>query len=72
MLPPAGSEESPMDYLHPPMVPQDDESLFSTYLHPPMVVPEEGNNHLTGVQSQNIYGDYSHGHDYYDASMQVY
>jgi GATA-binding protein len=36
-----GAEESPMDYLHPPMVLQDEESLFSAYLHPPMVLTEE-------------------------------
>lgn len=29
-------EESPMDFLHPPMLPPDEE-LFASYLHPPMV-----------------------------------
>ncbi|KAF8961654.1 hypothetical protein BDZ97DRAFT_1905490 [Flammula alnicola] len=37
----AGNDDSPMDYLHPPMALQDEESLFSTYLHPPMALPEE-------------------------------
>jgi len=43
------SEDSPMDYLHPPtlgvggmgVVGPDDDSLFSAYLHPPMVVHSE-------------------------------
>ena len=35
------NEDSPMDYLQPPMALQDEESLFSAYLHPPMAVPEE-------------------------------
>ena len=36
------SEDSPMDYLHPPaMAIQDEESLFSTYLHPPMAAAED-------------------------------
>lgn len=43
------SEDSPMDYLHPPtlgvggmgVVGPDDDSLFSAYLHPPMVVQSE-------------------------------
>ena len=31
------SEDSPMDYLHPPMVlPEHEEEMFSAYLHPPM------------------------------------
>lgn len=34
MLPPDGS---PMDFLHPPMLPQEEENLFNQYLHPPMV-----------------------------------
>jgi hypothetical protein len=36
-----GNEDSPMDYLHPPMALQDEESLFSAYLHPPMAIPNE-------------------------------
>jgi len=39
MQPPA--EDSPMDYLHPTMLPHDEDSLFSTYLHPPMTVPDD-------------------------------
>ena len=35
------NEDSPMDYLQPPMALQDEESLFSAYLHPPMALPEE-------------------------------
>ncbi|KAF9449688.1 hypothetical protein P691DRAFT_790635 [Macrolepiota fuliginosa MF-IS2] len=38
-------EDSPMDYLHPPMnlsgVGPDDDSLFSAYLHPPMTMQED-------------------------------
>lgn len=37
----AANEDSPMDYLHPPMAIQDEDSLFSTYLHPPMALPDE-------------------------------
>lgn len=40
-----GNEDSPMDYLHPPMslagVVPDDDSLFSAYLHPPMTLQED-------------------------------
>ncbi|KXN82399.1 Box A-binding factor, partial [Leucoagaricus sp. SymC.cos] len=41
------TEDSPMDYLHPPtmslagVVGSDDESLFSAYLHPPMALQED-------------------------------
>lgn len=39
------NEDSPMDYLHPPMnltgVVPDDDSLFSAYLHPPMGLQED-------------------------------
>ena len=34
------NEDTAMDYLHPPML-QDEDSLFSTYVHPPMALPEE-------------------------------
>lgn len=36
----SATDDSPMDYLHPPMLPQDEE-LFSTYLHPPMALPND-------------------------------
>ncbi|KAJ3773471.1 GATA-binding factor 6-B, partial [Lentinula raphanica] len=37
------NEDSPMDYLHPPMTLNDDDeaALFSTYLHPPMSLPDD-------------------------------
>ena len=35
------NEDSAMDYLHPPQMLQDEDSLFSTYVHPPMVLPED-------------------------------
>ena len=31
-----------MDFLHPPMMLPQEESLFATYLHPPMILPQEG------------------------------
>ncbi|KAF9461407.1 hypothetical protein BDZ94DRAFT_1310681 [Collybia nuda] len=80
MLPPS-VDESPMDYLHPPMV-QDDDSLFSTYLHPPMTIPDESSGgggggggghldgHLDGMQG-GMYGGSYGGHEY-DTSMRVY
>lgn len=46
MLPP--SEDSPMDYLHPPMMHHDDDALFSTYLHPPMSLPSDDNSSTNG------------------------
>ncbi|CAA7262300.1 unnamed protein product [Cyclocybe aegerita] len=55
-----GNEDSPMDYLHPPMALQDEESLFSAYLHPPMVLPEEkhGQGHDDG--HQGMYVDFAY------------
>ncbi|KDR78208.1 hypothetical protein GALMADRAFT_224580 [Galerina marginata CBS 339.88] len=47
----AANEDSPMDYLHPPMALQDEESLFSTYLHPPMALPEEPSKGGVGQES---------------------
>jgi 7-keto-8-aminopelargonate synthetase-like enzyme len=35
------SSDDSMDFFHPPMVHQDEESSFSTFLHPPMVLSEE-------------------------------
>jgi hypothetical protein len=43
-----GNEDSPMNYLHPPMslsgVVPDDDSLFSAYLQPPMTLQEDSPN----------------------------
>ena len=59
-------DDSPMDYLHPPMLPQEEE-LFSTYLHPPMALPDDSsNNHLHNA----IHYDYSQFE--HDSSMRVY
>ncbi|KAF8991295.1 hypothetical protein BDQ17DRAFT_1433165 [Cyathus striatus] len=66
MLPP---DESPMDYLHPPMATQDEESLFSTYLHPPMAIPED-NSHMDN--SHMFSNNFSGNHDSYDNNMRVY
>ncbi|KAF8800326.1 hypothetical protein BYT27DRAFT_7236065 [Phlegmacium glaucopus] len=35
------NEDSAMDYLHPPPMLQDEDSLFSAYVHPPMALPED-------------------------------
>ena len=49
-----------MDYLHPPLLPPDDEALFSAYLHPPMLPNWEGNkNDNSGDNRQQQDG----GHD---------
>ncbi|THU77471.1 hypothetical protein K435DRAFT_877797 [Dendrothele bispora CBS 962.96] len=50
MLPPP--EDSPMDYLHPSLLPHDDEALFSAYLHPPMSLPEDGGGQQQQQQGQ--------------------
>ena len=55
-----------MDYLHPPMLPQEEE-LFSTYLHPPMVLPEGEAGQMHG----HLHYDYSQGFEH-DSSMRVY
>ncbi|KAJ3966979.1 hypothetical protein EV361DRAFT_973365 [Lentinula raphanica] len=59
------NEDSPMDYLHPPMTLNDDDeaALFSTYLHPPMSLPDDssatsstngnGVGSMTGSRSPN-------------------
>ncbi|TEB06342.1 hypothetical protein FA13DRAFT_1760170 [Coprinellus micaceus] len=60
------NEDSPMDYLHPPMLPQEEE-LFSTYLHPPMVLPEGGEGQMHG----HLHYDYTQGFEH-DSSMRVY
>ncbi|KAF4611687.1 hypothetical protein D9613_003762 [Agrocybe pediades] len=40
--------DSPMDYLHPPMGLQDEDSLFSAYLHPPMSLPADDGRYPDG------------------------
>lgn len=52
------NEDSPMDYLHPPMALQDEESLFSAYLHPPMALPEDAGKAHDMAMSQGMYVDY--------------
>ncbi|KAA1475739.1 hypothetical protein DENSPDRAFT_784052 [Dentipellis sp. KUC8613] len=61
MLPPA--EESPMDFLHPPMVHSEDaDSLFATYLHPPMLLPEDsGLNSLQQLHPPMLPSDWNNG-----------
>ncbi|KAF9257404.1 hypothetical protein L218DRAFT_935829 [Marasmius fiardii PR-910] len=44
---------SPMDYLHPPLLPPDEEALFSTYLHPPMSLPDWNDNNNGGNGNEN-------------------
>jgi hypothetical protein len=77
MLPPA--EESPMDYLHPPMMLHDDDNLFSAYLHPPMVPPEEkssmgsGQPHPPMFPADSMYGGNASGpQEHYDSAMQSF
>lgn len=73
MHPPmAANEDSPMDFLQPPTMQQDEDSLFATYLHPPMVPPEEaakldfGSMHShQSMSSQDVY-------DFQDSGMQSY
>ncbi|EAU87922.1 GATA-binding factor 6-B [Coprinopsis cinerea okayama7 len=62
------NDDSPMDYLHPPMMSQEEE-LFSAYLHPPMAIPEDGPG-STGVHG-GLHFDYGHTFEH-DASMRVY
>lgn len=70
-----------MDFLHPPMFPQDDDHLFSTYLHPPMSIPENSpsnsmQNNMGGTQQQSSmmyqgHNEYMGSHEY-DNNMRVY
>ncbi|KAF8900459.1 hypothetical protein CPB84DRAFT_1747457 [Gymnopilus junonius] len=53
----SANEDSPMDYLHPPMSIQDQESLFSAYLHPPMALPEDKNDGGSGSLHSQMYVD---------------
>ncbi|PPQ69700.1 hypothetical protein CVT24_001200 [Panaeolus cyanescens] len=41
------NHDSPMDFLHPPAMIQDDE-LFSAYLHPPMALADDGSSSSSG------------------------
>ncbi|TFY58291.1 hypothetical protein EVG20_g8206 [Dentipellis fragilis] len=63
MLPP--SEESPMDFLHPPMVHNEDaDSLFATYLHPPMLLPEDsGLNSLQQLHPPMLPSDWNNSNN---------
>ncbi|KAF9231063.1 hypothetical protein BU15DRAFT_82865 [Melanogaster broomeanus] len=66
------AEELPMDFLHPLMLPQEEDNLFSTYLQPPKMLPtEDPNVH----QQHQTYSDESFGTsqtEFYDSVMQTY
>ncbi|KAK7445780.1 hypothetical protein VKT23_014776 [Stygiomarasmius scandens] len=47
-------EDSPMDYLHPPLLPHDEDALFSAYLHPPMSLPEDQQQGGSPKQQQQM------------------
>jgi len=75
MLP---ADDSPMDYLHPPMLPQEEENLFNQYLHPPMLPAEDSSKALmNSMQSQppafqndSVYsGNGNARSDFYDSTM---
>ncbi|KAE9401777.1 hypothetical protein BT96DRAFT_593949 [Gymnopus androsaceus JB14] len=60
MLPP--TEDSPMDYLHPPMMHHDDDALFSSFLHPPMSLPSDDSSASSnGSGNSNSNGNQSNG-----------
>jgi len=69
-------DDCPMDYLHPPMVSQDEDSIFSTYLHPPMVPADEHSPapmsslgaHPPMFPSDSFYL----GSDFYESNMRTY
>ncbi|KAF9236180.1 hypothetical protein BU15DRAFT_77279 [Melanogaster broomeanus] len=50
MLP---AEELPMDFLHPPMLPQEEDNLFAIYLQPPKMLPTEDPNVHQQHQNQH-------------------
>ncbi|KAF9480649.1 hypothetical protein BDN70DRAFT_601391 [Pholiota conissans] len=58
------NEDSPMDYLHPPMAIQDEDSLFSAYLHPPMALPDDSAKGVVGQDGpgSDIDGDANNMH----------
>jgi len=58
-----------MDFLHPPMLPQDEDNFFATYLHPPMLLPTEDSNASLRHQPQNQQG---YNPEFYDSAMQTY
>ncbi|KAF7974624.1 hypothetical protein HWV62_11604 [Athelia sp. TMB] len=65
MLP---TDDSPMDYIHPPMLPQEEENLFNQYLHPPMVPPaDEGKGAMGAMPVYNTNGT-TNG-EFYDSQM---
>ncbi|TFK18946.1 hypothetical protein FA15DRAFT_232742 [Coprinopsis marcescibilis] len=76
----SGSDESPMDYLQPPMMSEEDQ-MFSAYIHPPMALPEDANVTMNNSNSNNNNNNnnthntlhYDYGHSYeHDTSMRVY
>lgn len=77
MLPPT---DSPMDYLHPPMIIHEEEGLFAPYLHPPMLPPDENSNvsmpmlpHPPMFPNDTLYPNTGSGHqDHYDSNMHAY
>ena len=72
MLP--SSEDSPMDFLHPPMHHDDSDALFATYMHPPMVPPEDSPKCSYGsLQSHPpMVPQEWGGYEYHDNTMQAY
>jgi len=70
-----------MDYLHPPFMQQDEDSLFNTYLHPPMLLPDDGSNAPMGSlqphppmlpqEWSNHHSDYYHNNNN-DNAMRAY
>jgi hypothetical protein len=70
MLP---ADDSPMDFFHPPMLPQDEDNFFATYLHPPMLLPAEDPNpqHQHQQQPQQGYNSSAQA-EFYDSAMQTF
>jgi len=66
-------EDSPMDFCHPPMLPQDEDNFFATYLHPPMLLPAEDANiqHQHQHQNQHNYNTSAQA-EFYDSAMQTF
>ncbi|KAL4242458.1 GATA-type domain-containing protein [Abortiporus biennis] len=69
-----GNEDSPMDFLHPPMHQDETDALFATYLHPPMLPPEDSPKVSIGsLHPPMLPQDWpTTHHDFYDSSMHTY
>jgi hypothetical protein len=66
-----------MDFLHPPMLLQEEDNSFTTYLHPPKMLPAEDSNIHQQQQNQWLWNYSRESFDtlqaeFYDSATQMY